>query len=91
MSFKRGKSCRRHKVNEAPEHQQICCGMGECFVSEEHYCLFGFRGLQCFQDNDSGSVTFVMLCSSDSQITDKTEHYIVSDLTQKTDLAIVVY
>lgn len=56
----------------------------ECSESEEHYCLFGFRRLQCFQDNDSGAVMFVMLGSSGSQITDKTEHYNVADLTQQT-------
>lgn len=63
----------------------------ECSESEKHYCLFGLRGLQCFQHNDSGAVMFVMSGSSGSQITDKTEHYIVADLTQQTELGIVVY
>lgn len=52
---------------------------------------FWVWGLQCFQGNDSGSVMFVMSGSSGIQITDKTEHYIVADLSQQTELAIVVY
>ena len=36
-------------------------------------------------DNRSATVIFVMLGSSGSQITNMTEHYIVTDLTQRTD------